>query len=82
MSRSNLLRAGGYGRVGTTALIKAVLVLNRYVKILASSARASARMPWRLAGDHQNRAVSKRNQKFAGNLPASQLAAVAERPLA
>src|SRR5262249_26150065 len=32
---TNLLRVGGYGRVATTALIKAVLLSNRYVKIQA-----------------------------------------------
>jgi hypothetical protein len=32
VSPTNLLHAGGYGRVAITALIKAVLLCNRYVK--------------------------------------------------
>jgi hypothetical protein len=32
---TNVLHAGGYGRVGATVQIKAVLLWNRYVKILA-----------------------------------------------
>ena len=42
--RTKLLRAGGYGRVATTAQIKAVLLCNRYLKNLRSAGRAGQRL--------------------------------------
>jgi hypothetical protein len=54
---TNLLDAGGYGRVATTAQIKAVLLCNRYLENLRSAGRAGQRLTTCRAVIDQNRAA-------------------------
>jgi hypothetical protein len=54
---TNLLDAGGYGRVATTAQIKAVLLCNRYLENLRSAGGAGQRLTTCRAMIDQNRAA-------------------------
>jgi hypothetical protein len=54
---TNPLDAGGYGRVATTAQIKAVLLCNRYLKNLRSAGHAGQRLTTCRAVIDENRAA-------------------------
>jgi hypothetical protein len=69
MSRSNLLRAGGYGRVGTTVQIKAVLLSNRYVEIFGPDGRAQPRRPPRRAVSDENPSVAREIKSLLESYP-------------
>jgi hypothetical protein len=55
---TNLLDAGGYGRVATTVQIKAVLLCNRYLINLHSAGRAGQRLTTCRAVIDENRAAT------------------------
>jgi hypothetical protein len=52
---TNLLDAGGYGRVATTVQIKAVLLCNRYLENLRPMSRAGPRLMTCCALTDENR---------------------------
>jgi hypothetical protein len=66
---TNLLDAGGYGRVATTAQIKAVLLCNRYLENLHYFSRPGAGLTTRRAVTNQNQAASAGSRRLLETYP-------------